>query len=251
MEARTGDLVWTDSDPSGTDGLIMVHSLGTDSSMWAPQVGPLSVIRRVVAIDLPGHGASSAAPGEYRLEDLGHDVLDVAGEAGLERFDVCGISIGGIMALWLAINAPERVRTLIVANSAARVGTEEGWAERIQAVEAGGMAAVGHVVDRFFAVDRPMTRRAIRQVFLAVDPTGYIGCCAALRDTDLRGELSAIECPTFIIAGDEDVSTPPTEAHRLHAEIRGSRLHVIPGAAHLSNLDQPTAFLDHVREGLS
>jgi 3-oxoadipate enol-lactonase len=223
--------------------------------MWQPQLAGFSSMRRVVAIDLPGHGGSGARPGEYTLDELGSDVLAIASEAGLARFDVCGISLGGLIALWLAINAPDRVLTLVVSNTAARIGSHQSWSERVHAVTEGGMAGVrAQVIPRFlsegFPERHPETFALVEEMFLSVDPVGYTGCCAVLRDADLSDEVGAITCPTLIIAGDLDVATPPAQAEGLHRSIAGSRLEIIPGAAHLASLDQPDAFTGLVTDAL-
>jgi 3-oxoadipate enol-lactonase len=215
--------------------------------MWTPQIEVFAAVKRVVAIDLPGHGRSTAYPGEYSLEDLGADLLAIADEAGLSRFDICGISLGGLLGLWLTIIAPDRVRTLIASNTAARVGSRELWAARIRAVSDQGMAKIRpSVLARFFTPDfgqrRPEVLRQIEETFIAVDPVGYIGCCAALRDGDLSAAISAIRRPTLIMTGEEDQATPPDQAKWLHRQIPHSRLEVIPHAAHLANLEQPENF---------
>lgn len=246
----TGDLDWADTG-SGGRGLIILHSLGTDRRMWQSQMADFSSMRRVIAIELPGHGGSVARPGEYSLDELGTDVLAIASEAGLAGFDVCGISLGGLIALWLAINAPDRVLSLVVSNTAARIGSRQFWSERIQAVSERGMAGVrAQVVPRFLTSDfperDPETYARVESMFLSVDPTGYIGCCAALREADLSGEVRAITCPTLVIGGDHDLATPWAQAEELHRSIAGSRLEVVPGAAHLANLDRPHVFTDLV-----
>ena len=243
-EGRTGILDWSDSGDGPGRPLLMVHALGADRDLWAQQVPILSSRRRVVLLDLPGHGASSAAPGQYTVADLGLDVLDIATAAGLDEFDLCGLSLGALVSLWAATNAPDRVRALVVSNTAARVGSEELWAARIEAVEAGGMEAVREAaVDRFFSpgyasANPGMVAEATR-VLVSVDPAGYIGCCAALRDADLRESVAAIRSPTLVIGGDRDIATPPGESVWLHDHIPGSKLRILESAAHFSNLERP------------
>lgn len=244
---RTGPLRWTEMGPIDGRGLLLIHSLGTDSRMWQPQLDAFAAVRRVVAVDLPGHGRSSAQPGEYRLDDLGRDLLQVADQAGHTRFDVCGISLGGMLGLWLAANAPERVLTLVASNTAARLGSEEQWSVRMHTVLEQGMEAIRPtVMTRFFTsgfdLRHPAQFEAVTEMFRAVDPVGYAGCCALLRDADISEKVTAIRCPTLIIGGEEDVATPPTQAEWLHRQIRGSRLQIIPQAAHLANLEQPETF---------
>jgi 3-oxoadipate enol-lactonase len=244
---RTGTLHWTEQGPTDQRGLVLLHSLGSDSDMWTPQLQAFATVRRVVAIDLPGHGRSTAHPGEYSLDDLGADMLAIADGAGLSRFDICGISLGGLLGLWLTINAPDRVQALIASNTAARVGSRGLWAARIRAVIDQGMAEVRpSVLARFFTPDfgqrRPEVLRQVEETFISVDPVGYIGCCAALRDADLSAAIPAIRCPTLIMAGEEDQATPPDQAEWLHRQILHSRLEMIPHAAHLANLEQPEIF---------
>ena len=250
-EGRTGALDWSEVGGGPDRPLVMVHALGVDREMWAQQIPALSLTRRVVLFDLPGHGASSAAPGPYTAEDLGLDVLDIATAAGVGEFDVCGISLGGLITLWLGVNAPERARGLVVSNTAARVGTEAVWAERIEAVETGGMEAIEEIaVGRFFTPDlsslQPEMVERVRRILLDTDPAGYAGCCAALRDADLRGSIGAIRSPTLVIGGDRDIATPPENSVWIHEHVPGSRLRILEGAAHLSNLEQPEAWAEAV-----
>ena len=244
LESRTGKLDWAEHGGGPGRPLLMVHALGADRGIWAPQMRELSTGRRVILVDLPGHGESAAGPGPYAVADLGLDLFDVAAAAGAEEIDLCGLSFGGLAALWMAASFPERVHCLVVSNSAARIGSEELWAARIEAVETGGMESIREMaVARFFtpgfAAMSPETVEQTARTLLATDPGGYIACCAALRDADLRGSVASIPCPTLVIGGDEDISTPPAESAWLHEHIPGSRLRILAGAAHFSNLEQP------------
>jgi len=238
---------WASSGPPDAPPLVLVHSLGLDARMWAPQVEALSGDRRVVVMDLRGHGRSDAPAGPYTMERLALDVLAVADAAGAERFDLCGLSIGGQVGQWLAIEHPHRLRALVLADTAARIGTAEGWAERMATVEAGGMAAIAPMVmERCFTAgieQRSLESYAYaREQIPAMSPVGYVGCCAALAGADLRERVGAISTPTLVIVGSEDVTTPPAEARRLHEAIAGSELAIIEGAAHVSNLDAEAEF---------
>ncbi|MGA7271775.1 MAG: 3-oxoadipate enol-lactonase [Acidimicrobiia bacterium] len=254
-DTRTGTLWWAEEGDPDRDALVLLHSLGTDSSMWAAQLPVLRSRRRLITIDLPGHGRSAAGAGPYRLEDLGGSVLAVADRAGLDRFDVCGISLSGLIALWLAIEAPDRVTSMVAANTAARIGTPEFWSERIRATRNRGMEGIcDSVVPRFvtpeFARHHPHHYRALEEAFVRIDPVGYVGCCAALRDGDVRDSVPTITCPSLIIGGEEDVATPPQEGMWLHEHIPASRIEIIAGASHLSNLDQPERFNQAVEDFL-
>ncbi|MGH8950802.1 MAG: alpha/beta fold hydrolase [Acidimicrobiia bacterium] len=256
VEGRTGALDWSEVGTGPARPLVMIHALGADRGLFAPQLPVLSATRRVIQFDLPGHGASSAVPGPYAIGDLGLDVLDIATAAGADEFDLCGISLGGLMGLWVATNASDRVGALVVSNTAARVGTEELWAARIEAVESGGMDSIREMaLTRFFtpglAATDPSTVERTGLVLAATDPVGYAGCCAALRDADLRESVGAIRNPTLVVGADQDVSTPPADSRWLHENITGSELRMLDGAAHLSNLEQPEAWTSAVAGFLS
>lgn len=251
LEGRTGDLAWDTAGDHQLSALVLIHSLGADSRMWADQTPVFGEHRRLIWLDLPGHGSSTAAVGEYTIESLAHDVIDVAVNAGAEEFDVCGISLGGVISLWLAANSAGRIETLIACNTGAKIGTVESWSERIEAVLSGGMASLRNaVVPRFITPDlvvrRPDAHELVYEMFDAIDPIGYAGCSAALRDADLRGTLQTITSPTLLVGGSEDISTPPETMRALHRAVPGSRLAMIDGAAHLSNIDQPERFNEAV-----
>jgi 3-oxoadipate enol-lactonase len=244
---RTGALAWSEVGYESARPLVMIHALGADSQMWDSQLPELSTMRRVVMVDLPGHGGSTAGAGPYSIRDLGEDILDVATTVGAVEFDLCGMSLGGLISLWIAAHAPDRVMALVASNTAARVGTEEIWQARIDAVAEGGMEAVSEqALARFFnpdfASENPEVFERTARSLLGTDRGAYMACCAALRDGDLRELVEAIRCPTLVIGGSQDISTPPEETVWLHEHIDGSRLLVLEGAPHFANLEQPEAW---------
>ena len=248
---HTGTLTWYTVGDESARPLLMIHALGADSEMWEAQLPVLSSMRRVVMVDLPGHGNSIAGTGPYKIRDLGEDVLDVATRAGAKAFDLCGISLGGLISIWIAGHAPERVMSLIASNTAARIGSEEIWQARIDTVTEGGMDAVSEqALARFFtssfASEHPDIFDRTSRTLLAIDPGGYAACCAALRDADLRELVEAIRSPTLVIGGSDDISTPPDESVWLHEHIPASTLHILDGAPHFSNLEQPEAWTEMV-----
>lgn len=238
--------------PAGAPPVVLLPSLGSDHTMWRPQVEALADDHRLVCVDPRGHGGSPAPPGPYTVADLGRDVLAVADSLELDRFHLCGISLGGVTAVWLAIHHGARLRSLVAANTAARVGTAEGWQARVDAVHAHGLGGIrDEVLDRFFApgfADRdPAAFTEAQRAFVGADADGYVACCMALADADLRDEVGRIETPTLVVAGEHDVATPPDDARWLHQHVPGSRLEVLEGAAHLSNLERPAAFTELLR----
>jgi 3-oxoadipate enol-lactonase/4-carboxymuconolactone decarboxylase len=220
-------LYWRCDGPDDAPALLLANSIGTDHSLWDPVMPALQRAFRVVRYDARGHGASDAPALEYSMERLGRDALAVADAAGAQRFHFAGISLGGMVGMWLAANAPERVERLALCNTSPYFGPE-AWAARIAAVRAGGMAAiVDMVMARFFTagyVKQADARFAsLRRLFLSLDPGGYIGCGAAIRDMDLRTALPRIKAPTLVIAGSLDEATPPAQGKAIAQAIPGAR----------------------------
>ena len=226
--------------------LVLTHSLGSDHRMWEPQVQSLKEQFYIVSIDNIGHGDSGVPTGDYSAADMAAGVLAVADAEELGRFNYCGLSVGGITGQWLAVHHPERMMSLTLCNTAAKIGTPELWNERIDVARSQGMGAlVDGVIARWFSPDFPARnpeRYALaRQTLLATDPTGYAGVSAALRDTDLRADVASITLPTLVIGGIHDQAAPIEQSRWLHSQIAGSRL-VELDAAHLSNLDCESEF---------
>jgi 3-oxoadipate enol-lactonase len=231
--------------------VVLVNSLGTDLRIWDTQVASLSQRFRVVRYDCRGHGASAVPTEPYTFEQLGLDLLALLDTLQIERAHICGLSLGGIIALWLASQHPERVDRAVFANTAARIGTEEIWDARIDAVKMGGMAAIRDAVLARFLSDgfrqrHPEVVQQISEMVEATNPVGYIGACVALRNADLRGTISTIRAPSLIIGSELDESTPISQAQELHATIAGSELVIFPQTAHLSSVEQPEAFTANI-----
>jgi len=232
--------------PDDRPTLVWSHSLGCDHTMWDAQAAAFESHYRILRYDTRGHGATEATPGEYNIELLAHDLLALVDALDIDRFTLCGLSLGGMIGQWIGANAPERLTALIMTNTTSRL-SEPGLLEaRRQLVVKEGMAAVvDTVVSRFFTAERLKTLPAvatIRRVLRGTNPVGYAGCCAALRDLNQTSILSAIPVPTLIIVGDYDVPTPWSgngellARHIPHAEVRR-----LP-AAHLSNLELPRSY---------
>lgn len=234
--------------------LILCHALGADRTMWDPLAEHLETERRLITFDHRGHGESAAPAAPYAMTELGGDVISLADHLGLQRFDFCGISMGGQVGLWVAIHHPQRVRRLALANTGAKIGTDTAWEERIATVRDGGMGSIAPaVVERFFS-DRwrarhPEQTQAALEVLLSIDPEGYVGCCAAIRDADLTESVSSIQSPTLLIGGHHDVSTPPEAQEWLAANIPDADLKLLD-AAHLSSVERPAEFASALRSFL-
>ena len=227
--------------------LVFSNSLGTDHRLWDRQVPAVEDRCRVVRYEACGHGVSDLPRGPVSIERLGQDLVALLDHLDIERAVVCGCSLGGVIALWLAVNRPERLTGVVLANTGAKVGTDESWNARIAAVRAGGTAAVrDRVVRRFltpeFRARDPETTAMIAEMLDATNAEGYIAACEALRASDLRSDASRVRVPVLIVGSERDQSTPPELSRNLHASIEGSELVMIAEAAHLSNVEQPDQF---------
>ena len=250
------DLSWDAEGDPKAPVLVLAHALGSDRSIWEHQVEALKASYRVVRVDLRGHGASPAPVGPYSIEDIAMDVLRVADVAGIRRFRYCGISLGGLAGLWLAVHHPDRIAALVAANTASKIGTAEGWQARAAAVAAQGLAPLADAiparwVSPAFAAENPARLERLRRVFVSTDPRGYEASCHALGQADLTPMLASIRAPTLVVGGRLDLSTPVSDAESLHSRIEGSALVVLEGATHLSNLDQADRFTAAVAQFLA
>jgi 3-oxoadipate enol-lactonase / 4-carboxymuconolactone decarboxylase len=231
----------------GKPVLVLSHSIGADHAMWAPQVPDLLSHFRLLRYDIRGHGASDVPEGDYSMEELGREVLGLVDALKISEFAFCGLSLGGAIGQWLAINAADRLSRLVLASTSPQFGPRANWDARRRAVLDGGMASVIDLVMQRFFSPETLTRgdayaQSVRSVILGTDPLGYAGCCAALRDMDHTQVLPQIRIPTLVIVGDRDVATPWSgHGEKLAREIPGAQALRLP-AAHLSNLERPRSF---------
>ena len=228
--------------------LVLSNSLGTDLGMWAPQMPALLQHFRVLRHDARGHGQSDVAPGPYTIAQLGGDVLALMDQLGIARAHFCGLSMGGMIGMWLGTHHASRLNRLVLCNTAAKIGTHDTWNPRIAKVEAEGMASVvDTVLDRWFTPGfrqrAPEQVAVVRDMLLRTAPTGYNANCAAVRDMDQRAEVTSISVPTLVIAGTHDGSTPAADGRAVADAIPGAR-YVELDAAHLSNWEQTEQFTE-------
>jgi 3-oxoadipate enol-lactonase len=226
--------------------VVFSNSLGTTLDMWQPQLAALQQDFRILRYDMRGHGKSELTEGPCSIATLGQDVLALLDTLTIEKVHFCGLSIGGVIGQWLGANAPQRLRSLVLCNTAARIGTPETWNKRIADVAQGGMAPIVEaVLQRWFtppfAAAFPAAVAPFRAMLLANDPRGYALLCGAIRDMDQRTLVEGIAVPTCVIAGEHDPATTLADAEFLHARIAGSTL-VPLAAAHISNVEAAAAF---------
>ena len=236
----------------GAPNLVLLHAIGTSMQMWAPQVPVLARDHRVISIDLRGHGRSPVPPAPYSMRELAGDVVAFLDRLEIERASICGLSLGAMVGVTIAAMAPDRVDRLIAASVVAVPASAAGWRERAQRVLAGGSAAVSDlVVERWGYQGRaPAIAEFVREMLAATPPEGYAGCCEAIAGMDLRPDLPLVTAPALLLAGSADPSAPASVAREMATAMPDARVTVIDGAAHLLNVEAPTATTEAILEHL-
>jgi 3-oxoadipate enol-lactonase len=230
--------------------LVLSGALGTTLAIWDSQLDALVSGFRVVRNDLPGHGRSPLADEPVSIESIGRALIAVLDDLGIARFSFCGVSLGGMIGMWLGAEAPDRVERLVLACTGARLGTRELYAERAAAVrERGVEIVVEGARERWFSPsfrDSDEAERVLADL-RSTPAEGYAACCEAVGAFDFRERLGEVAPPTLVIFGEEDPVTPPPVVDELAGGIRDARRVVgIPGAAHLANVEQPGRFAEAV-----
>lgn len=223
--------------------LVLPTSLGTDRTLWDAQLEAFSRSFRVIRYEHRGRST---------MAELGRDALALLDDEGVERASWCGVSLGGMVGMWLGANAPERLDRLVLACTAARMPAPELYGERAVLVREQGLEPIADaVVSRWFTpAAPPELPRRFRGVLVARDPEEYACCCDALASWDFRDELPRISVPTLVLAGGADEATPADATALLAERIPGARHEVLDGAPHLANVERPAEFtaaaLDHL-----
>ena len=232
--------------PESAPVLVLSNSLGSNFSMWDPQLPAFSPKFRLLRYDTRGHGQSSAPAGPYTIELLANDVVHLLDALHLDRVNFCGLSMGGQIGIWLGLHASNRLFKLVLCNTGAKIGNAEGWNTRISSVLARGMKDVSAtVLSRWFTTSfssaHPEPVAAAKKMIESSDPNGYTACCAAIREFDARQQLSSIAVPTLVIAGSHDLSTPSADGRFIADQVPGASFFELP-AAHLSNIESAAQF---------
>lgn len=236
-----------DTHEAGKPVLVLSNSLGTNLGMWSPQLDALRQHFRLLRYDQRGHGQSSVPDAPFGVAQLGGDVLALLDYYNIDLALFCGLSMGGLTGLWLAAYHGERFPRMVVSNTAALLGTQQGWNDRIALVERSGMAGITDKLLSWFSPGYPEANPGpidgFMKVFLATSTVGYNGCCAAIRDADLRAQLPNIRVPMLVIGGTHDISTPPAQTKAIAEGVPGAQ-YIQLAAGHLSNWEQADGYSD-------
>jgi 3-oxoadipate enol-lactonase len=229
--------------------VMLSHSLGCSSIMWVPQLAVLGTTFRMLCFDTRGHGESDAPPGPYSLEQLGEDAVGLLDALNIDRVHFVGLSMGGMIGQSVALNHSKRLLSLTLCDTTAFIppDAQAVWQDRIQTVRDMGLkAVVDETMARWFTPPylhwNPPEVKVIHDQFVKTDVAGYIGCSQAIMKLDYLERLPEISIPVQIMVGEEDPGTPVAAAEAMHERIAGSKLVVIPSAAHLSNIEQAQIF---------
>jgi 3-oxoadipate enol-lactonase len=231
--------------------LLFANSLGSDVRIWDDLAARLAGSYHLIRYDLRGHGLSEAPPPPYSAADLAGDVVAILDRLDIRQAIVCGVSVGGLIAQAVAINHPERVRALVLSDTGAKIATAEAWQQRIDKVRAEGVdSLVQMTMERWFSAGFrarcPADVRGYSLMLRQSSADGYLGVCAALRDTDLRVAVGRIKQPILVLCGAEDIATPPDLGRELAGLIPGAQFSLIDKAAHLPGIEQPDAVAERM-----
>jgi 3-oxoadipate enol-lactonase len=233
--------------------VVLSHALGLDRHMWDAYAAELAGTHEVLRYDHRGHGGSAVPAGPYTMDDLVGDAARLIREWGRGPVVWIGLSMGGMVGQGLAVRHPELVRGVVLANTSAQYpeAAKAAGAQRIEKVEAGGMAAIVEmVIERYlhagFRAGDAVSVEALRRTLLRSDPHGYVACCHAVAAVDWLDALAGVRCPALVIAGRLDVGAPVAMSEAIAARIPGAELVVLEEASHLSVAEQPRQFREHV-----
>jgi 3-oxoadipate enol-lactonase len=246
LEVNGAQMHYELSGPASAPVLMFSNSLGTNLTMWTPQVDALGGRYRILRYDTRGHGQSAVTQGPYKISQLAEDALGLLDRLAIDKVSFCGLSMGGMIGMTLALKFPERIHKVVLCCTAAKLGSDESWNARIASVRKGGMTAVTDaVLERWYTPDfraaAPDVIRETKQMLLTTTPDGYVANCEAIRDEDLREKIAGIQIPTLILMGKDDPVVPLTDGRFMAERVQGARYVELP-AAHMANIEASDLF---------
>lgn len=241
---------------SAASTLVFANSLGTDMRIWVDVARVFSETMRFVRYDKRGHGMSDAPDAPYSLADHVDDLDALLTHLEIDNAIIVGVSVGGMIAQGVALKSPERVRGLILCDTAAKIGTADAWDERINAIRASGLESIGDgIMERWFSsgyrAGSPVELKLWRNLLVRTPVEGYVGTCAALRDADMRESVGTLDMPVLCVCGDEDGATPPDVVRELAGMIPGATYLEVARAGHLPCIEQPAILANAISAFIS
>ncbi|MFP4238656.1 MAG: 3-oxoadipate enol-lactonase [Rhodosalinus sp.] len=241
-----------DGDPRGRP-VVFANSLGTDLRLWDKVIPRMPAGLRLIRYDKRGHGLSDCPPGPYSMGQLVTDAERLLDHLEVRDCVFVGLSIGGMIAQGLAVKRMDQLRAVVLSNTAARIGTAEMWAERVETARTRGIEAMADgVLERWFTAAFRETGEfaAWRNMLIRQPAEGYAGCCAAIAGTDFYTPTSGLRLPVLGIAGSDDGSTPADLVRETVELIPGAEFRLIRRAGHLPCVEQPEAYAEALTEFL-
>lgn len=235
---------YSQSGPKNGPALVFANSLGTDLRIWDDVVDALSSTFNIVTYDKRGHGLSGIGDAPYDVALHANDLIGLLDYLGIDQVMICGLSVGGLIAQKVTELVPDRVRGLILCDTAAKLGDYDSWNTRIEAIKADGIASMGDaIMERWlsptFRKERVLETAMYRDMLVRTTVEGYVGTCIALRDGDLRDAAGKIAVPTLCICGSEDLATPPDVVRAMASMIPNAEFELIDGVGHLPCIETP------------
>ena len=260
MTSAAVDVYHEETGPPDALALILSNSLGTTTAMWAPQLPAMAERFRTILYDHRGHGRSAVPPGPYDISDLGLDLIALMDRLDIERGHVCGVSLGGMVGMWVAATVPERVDRLVVCSTAAKLGPPEAWEERAATVRMRGTEAVadyvaGRSFTPAFAARHPEVLAQVRDMIASTPAQGYAACCEVIARLNLEPVLDTIRARTLVIVGARDPVVSTEDAGLIAERVSRGRVEVVQDGAHLVSIEQADtvtrSILEHLEQARS
>jgi 3-oxoadipate enol-lactonase len=244
---------WHDVGPRDAPAVVLLHAIATDSELWASQIPVWSQFARILAVDLPGHGASAPRPQIDSLDQYAHALAELLASVAIEDVAIVGLSFGGMIGQAFALNYPQRVRSLVLSNTSARTSAEmkEVWTRRKQDASTHGMQAqVATTIDRWFTPQfretAPLHVERVANMIRRTSYEGYAAAIEAIRGLDLLDSLSSLEMPVLVVGGRKDAAVTPQVVEAMAQRIPKAQTLLLDDTAHLANVEQPVAFTEIV-----
>jgi 3-oxoadipate enol-lactonase len=240
---------------TGAPLVVFANSLGTDMRIWDGVLDLLGDSIQSICYDKRGHGLSDAPPAPYTLEDHRDDLAGLLDRLKVQKAIICGISVGGMIALGLASQRPDLIRGLILCDTAHRIGPDTLWNQRIEQIRQDGIDSMADaIIERWFSSafrqKAPQAVAGWRNMLVRTPVEGYVGTCAAIRDADLTAVVQRLQVPVRCLCGSEDGATPPDLVASMSALIQGARFQLVEGAGHLPCIEAADQLTSAIKKSI-